>query len=261
MTEFEGWARQRAETDDQKRRITIRHLLTHTSGYVWSEGDHFFWAWLWSSDYLRFFLELPFVDELGSRFIYNTGGTHALSAIVARTSGMSTLEFGEQYLFSPIGMDVRRWDRSPEGNYIGGAEMHFTARGMARFGLLYLNGGRWSGEQILPEAWVTESTGEQVKADYQTRNDNTMPESWVWPYLEPGNFTGYGYLWWRRDTGGHETFVALGYGGQFIFVIPELQLVVVATSTFDKKINPNRYVHYEGVLELLDDYIIPAVED
>ncbi len=76
---------------------------------------------------------------------------------------------------------------------------------------------------------------------------------------EPGNFTGYGYLWWRRNTGEHETFVALGYGGQFIFVIPELQLVLVTTSAWDQETNPNRYVHYAGILDLVDNYIIPAV--
>ena len=126
--EYEGWTKMRAETDSFKRRVTLRHLLDHTSGYGWKENELILTAWIWSSDYVRFFLELPFVDEPDKKFIYNTGGTHALSALLARTSGMTTLEFADRYLFAPTGMEVRRWDRSPEGNYIGGAEMHFTAR-------------------------------------------------------------------------------------------------------------------------------------
>ena len=214
----------RAKTDSRKRRVTLRHLLDHTSGYGWKENELILTAWIWSSDYVRFFLELPFVDEPDKKFIYNTAGTHALSALLGRTSGMTTLEFADRYLFAPTGMEVRRWDRSPEGNYIGGAEMHFTARHLARFALLYLNGGRWDGKEVLPEDWVKESTAEHVKADYETPSNIPVPESWTWSFLEDGNLTGYGYLWWRRDTRGHETFVALGYGGQFILIIPDLEL-------------------------------------
>ena len=72
---------------------------------------------------MRFFLELPFADEPDKKFIYNTAGTHALSALLGRTSGMTTLEFADRYLFAPTGMEISRWDRSPEGNYIGGAEL------------------------------------------------------------------------------------------------------------------------------------------
>lgn len=260
VREFEGWARLRSNSDKFKRSVTVRHLLTHTTGYVWVENGTLFRAWLWSSDYVRFFLDLPFAAEPGKKFIYNTGGTHALSALLARASGMSTRDFGNQYLFEPIGMKIRRWDRAPEGNYIGGAEMHFTARDMARFGLLYLNGGQWYGEQVLPDTWVKESTDERIKANYDTPGNVEIPESWVWSYLKPGKFTGYGYLWWRRETVEYETFVGLGYGGQFIFVIPKLKLVVVTTSSWDPKTNPERFVHYAAVFDLVDNYILPSVE-
>ena len=257
--EYEGWTKRRAKTYSFRRRLTLRHLLDHTSGYAWNESQPLFWAWLSSGDYVRFFLDLPFVDEPDKKFIYNTGGTHALSALLGRTSGMTTLEFADRYLFAPTGMEVRRWDRSPEGNYIGGAEMHFTARHLARFALLYLNGGRWDGKEVLPEAWVKESTAEHVKADYSVSADEPVPESWTWSFLKDDNFTGYGYLWWRRDSQGHETFVGLGYGGQFILIIPDLDMIVVATSAWDAKTNPDRFKHYLSFFDLVDNYIIPAV--
>ena len=256
--EHEGWTKMRAETDSFKRRVTLRHLLDHTSGYAWKENQLILTAWIWSGDYVRFFLELPFVDEPDKKFIYNTAGTHALSALLGRTSGMTTLEFADRYLFAPTGMEVRRWDRSPEGNYIGGAEMHFTARHLARFALLYLNGGRWNGKEVLPEEWVKESTAEHVKADYGVSADESVPESWTWSYLKDANFTGYGYLWWRRDTQEHETFVALGYGGQFILIIPDLELAIVATSRISGSAT-ERFAHYRDFFDLVDNYIISAV--
>ncbi len=256
--EHEGWTKMRAETDSFKRRVTLRHLLDHTSGYAWKENELILTAWIWSGDYVRFFLELPFVDEPDKKFIYNTAGTHALSALLGRTSGMTTLEFADRYLFAPTGMEIRRWDRSPEGNYIGGAEMHFTARHLARFALLYLNGGRWDGKEVLPEEWVKESTAEHVKANYGVSADESVPESWTWSFLKDGNFTGYGYLWWRRNTQGHETFVALGYGGQFILIIPDLELAIVATSRISGSAT-ERFAHYGSFFDLVDNYIISAV--
>jgi CubicO group peptidase (beta-lactamase class C family) len=255
-----GWAGLRHATDRESRKVTIRHLLTHTSGWIWDENQLLFSAWLWSTDYLRFFFELPIFGKVGERFVYNTGGTHALSALLARASGMTTREFAERYLLGPAGMEVRRWDRAPEGTYIGGAEMHFTARDMAKFGLLYLNHGRLWDRQILTEEWVRESTAERVKASYGTRKDVEVPESWIWSYLQPGHFTGYGYLWWRRDSAGYETYVALGYGGQFIFVIPELKAVLVAASAWDRETNPNRMSHYQAFFEVVDKEIIPAIK-
>ncbi len=261
---FDGWASLKLDTDAQKRAVTVRHLLTHTSGYAWEENKLITSAWFWSSDYVRFFLELPFAGELGERFIYTTGGTHVISALIERAAGMSTLEFADRYLFEPIGMKARRWDRAPEGNYIGGAEVHLTARDMARFGLLYLNEGLWrlgasEGRQVLPVEWVRESTRESVRANYESGAAEEVAESWSWSYLQRGDFTGYGYLWWRRSSGGHETFVALGYGGQFIVVIPDLQLVITATSTFDPDKNPDRMAHYVAFFDLIDDHILPSI--
>ena len=85
-----------------------------------------------------------------------------------------------------------------------------------------------------------------------------MPESWTWSFLKDGNFTGYGYLWWRRDTRGHETFVALGYGGQFILIIPDLELAIVATSRISGSA-AERFAHYGHFFDLVDNYIAPAV--
>jgi CubicO group peptidase (beta-lactamase class C family) len=77
--------------------------------------------------------------------------------------------------------------------------------------------------------------------------------------VRTGHFTGYGYLWWRRDSAGYETYVARGYGGQFIFVIPKLKTVLVATSAWDRETNPNRMSHYLSFFDVVDEEIMPAI--
>lgn len=253
-----GWSANRLLTDSLRRRVTVRHLLTHTAGFAFEENELLFWAWFWSSDYVRFYLELPLVARPGEQFIYSTAGTHALSAILARATGMDTREFADRWLFAPLGIEVHRWDRGPTGVPIGGSEMHFTARELARFGQLYLDGGVWDGRQIVPAEWVAESTREQVRANYETPHRGIVSETWTSEYYKRMNHTGYGYLWWRRDSAGHETFVALGYGGQLVFVIPDLHMVVVTTSAWDEGRNPDRWAHYLNVYRVLDEMIVAA---
>jgi len=254
-----GWAANPSRTLALKRQVTVRNLLTHTPGFAFDEDGLLFSAWLWSGDYVRFYLELPFVRPPRDRFLYSTAGTHVLSALLTRATGMSTREYAERNLFGPMGIEVHRWDRERAGTFIGGAEMHLTARAMAKFGLLYLNGGSWGGEQIVPGDWVKESTGEHIRASYEPPLDPQLPPTWTrWRFLETLKYTGYGYLWWRRDSRGHETWVAMGYGGQYIFVVPDLQLTVVTTSAWDRETNPNFFEYYTNLHALLDEYIIPA---
>jgi hypothetical protein len=144
---------------------------------------------------------------------------------------MTTLEFARKHLFGPLGIEARRWDADPQGVNEGGSELYLTARDLARFGFLYLNAGRWEKREILPAAWVWESTRPHTAKDP------------VW--------ADYGYQWWVGQDDDLPAFAALGYGGQAIHVVPMLDLVVVMTSTVN---NPRNDVH-----GFITEHILPAV--
>lgn len=192
---------QLAETD--KKDITIAHLLTHSSGiewYEWSNGTTF-QDFVSSDNWVEFVLGRQMIAQPGEVFAYTTGGTHLLTAVLQEVAGESAFDFGKKHLFEPLGMDSVEWRDDPQGVTDGGNGISMTARDAAKFGQLYLDGGRWRGRQILPEAWVEQSVSVQ--------------------YPRSGNSGSYGYQWWLRPFGsqGYETYYAMGHGGQFIFVV------------------------------------------
>jgi CubicO group peptidase (beta-lactamase class C family) len=169
------------------------------------------------------------VDEPGGRMLYSTGSTHLLSAALTRATGASTYAYAVRHLARPLGIDLRPWTRDPQGIYFGGNDMLMTPRDMARFGQLYLDGGVANGRRVLPKAWID--------------------SSWVVRTYSPWNGHGYGYGWWTRTSNGRPVHFAWGYGGQFIFVVPSLRLVVVTTSESE---SPREGDHLGAVHELLD---------
>jgi len=199
-----------------KQKITLRHLLTHTSGLEWYEWGIYqssHTAFMTAENKLDFILGQRMLAEPGYIFSYSTGGSHLLGAALESAIGMSALDYGYQKLFGPLGMDSVAWMTDRQGVIDGGNGIAMTARDAARFGQLILQKGRWHGEQLLPEEWITESTSVQNEG--------------------PGGRTGqYGYQWWVRPfgRGGFDTCYAFGAYGQFIFVVPKLQLVTVITS-------------------------------
>ncbi|MEN8164405.1 MAG: serine hydrolase [Acidobacteriota bacterium] len=240
----------RARADTLRQKLTIRHLLTMTTGHAWVENAE---PWTvaaaheLSSDWNRFFLELPFAARPGEKFIYTTAATHVLSTAIARATTMSTKAFADKHLFGPLGIKVKRWDTDFEGNHYGGSEMYFTARDMMKYGVLYANDGSWKGTQIIPAEWVHQSTSQQIGVDsdeHYTHIRDTRPE-----------ISGYGFLWWLRKSGDFDTYIGWGYGGQFIICVPDLDLVVVATANFMARAGVQVA---DGVFELLDNEIIPS---
>jgi len=200
--------------DPRKRDITVEHLLTMRSGLVSTSGGNY-GAWASSRSFVGWSLSQPLVDPPGARMNYSTGSSHLLSAVLTRASGRSTWEIGQQYLAEPLGFDLPRWQRDPEGFYLGGNNMAMTPRQMLAVGELYLNGGVARGRRVLPEGWVEASCTPRGRSHRSGRL--------------------YGYGWWIDEIGGHETCFAWGYGGQYIFVVPSLDLVVVATSSTDSR--------------------------
>ena len=146
-----------ANLDDAKKAITIRHLLDMTSGLEWSEGlDGFrsFLAMERSPDWQQFVLDQPMSEAPGTRFYYDSGNSHLLSAILTKVTGKSALDYAREVLFGPLGIEDVMWRGDPQGISGGGAGLYMHPRDMAKIGYLYLRGGVWEGKQILPASWI-----------------------------------------------------------------------------------------------------------
>lgn len=200
----------------EKGQITIGQLLQHTSGLEWHEwngDDSSFFELNAAENWVDYVLQKPLVATPGSSFNYTTGGPHLLAAILEQVTDDSLFHYARTHLFEPLGMSSMQWRADPQNVLDGGNGIEMTARDAARFGQLYLNGGSWQGRQLVPRTWVEESTRAQVGPI--------------------GNSGSYGYLWWTRQFGaqGYDTYFAMGAMGQFIFVVPQLDLVTVMTSS------------------------------
>ena len=205
-------------TDDLDPRVydlRIRHLITMKSGFKIKENAKAYQQLYQSSDWIKHILHLPFKTRPGEKFNYLSFNTHLLSATITKATGMSTLEFATQGLFSPLGITKMLWEKDPKGYYIGGWGMSLKAQDMARIGLLYLNDGKFKETQIVPSEWVKSSTTER------TRMIGTYYSGWDKTY-------GYGFLWWVKQIDGQiEIPFALGHGGQRIAFIPKVNAVMV----------------------------------
>lgn len=219
--------------------ITIGHLLSMQSGLETTSNRNY-GAWVLSPDWVEAALEQPIVEPAGTRMIYSTGNTHLLSAILTKATGKSTLEFAREALSRPLGFELAPWPRGPRGIYFGGNDMEMTPREMLAFGRLYLNGGRVGDRQVVPAEWV--------KASLAPRAESTREE---------GRYYGYG--WWIRDFAGFTAPYAWGYGGQFIVLVPDLDLVVVATSSSTP--GDDRRSHTRGLYRLIEDLVIERAAD
>lgn len=230
--------------DRIKRGITIKHLLTMRSGLDWQEYGPDVLQMTVSPNWLDYVLDRGLAYDPGSRFNYSTGDTHLLAAALQKLVAMPLLEYADLYLFGPLGITRREWAADPQGIHVGGAELKITARDMAKFGYLYLNRGQWDGAQVVSEAWVAESHTSQIELERQPDDCSDL---------------SYGYLWWLRGQGGHPSAIAVGFGGQFVYVIPALDMVVVMTG--DLKTAPDAFRDNRMLCQfnLVEDYIVPAV--
>lgn len=145
------------DPDGRKQRVTVENLLMMRSGMKWDESSAPYttpandvYHINNDPDGLQYCLDLPMVAEPGALWHYNTGSSHILSGIVQRATGMTTLEFARQNLFEPLGIRNVYWSKDRGGTYKGGFDLQLTPRDMAKFGYLYLNGGRWGSKQIVP---------------------------------------------------------------------------------------------------------------
>jgi CubicO group peptidase (beta-lactamase class C family) len=222
------------DPETRKRDISVEDLLTMRSGLASTSGRGY-GAWVQSRNWVQYVLRRALLDEPGTRVEYSTGSSHLLSAILTKAAKTSTWQFAQEELAKPLGFSLAKWPVDPQGIYFGGNEMLLTPRQMLRFGELYLNGGRVGDRQLIQQEWIDKT---QVGRG-QSR----------W-----GSDREYGYGFWIRDFAGHRSYYAWGYGGQFIFIVPDRELVIVTTSRAD--VSQERRDHLDGIYALALDIVL-----
>ena len=242
--------------DENIKHITLEHLLMMASGLKTEDSWRYKWKGLTKmrshDDWVQYLLNLSMERAPGTKFEYSNGVSYLISAILYKATQLRPQEFAQKYLFEPLGIsksDVR-WEVDPRGIHIGWGGMLMRPIDMAKFGLLYLNKGVWEGEQIISKNWVESSTKK---------------------YLDSDLFKNYGYLWWSgpayfnveigwrlRWNFGFKSdpienyFMAVGFMGQFIYIIPDRNMVVVFTG----QLKDSEFFIPKA---LLDEYILPSV--
>jgi CubicO group peptidase (beta-lactamase class C family) len=200
-----------AEIDAHLAALAVRHLLTMSTGHASESlpdsdrGDDTDWA--------KHALAQPFEFEPGARFVYNSGATYLLSAIVQRITGQTVLDYLTPRIFEPLGITGATWEQSPQGISIGGWGLSILTEDIAKFGQLYLQQGQWDGAQLVPAAWISQATSRQIS------NEETSDQ--------PDWMQGYGFQFWQCRFG---AFRGDGKDGQFCIVMPEQDAVVVLTA-------------------------------
>ena len=223
--------------DPRIERIEIGHLLSMRAGLDRTSGPNY-GAWTSSPNWVRYALSRPFVAEPGGQMLYSTGSSHLMSAVLTRASGRSTHALAQDWLAKPLGISIPHWPRDPQGIYFGGNDMLMSPRALVRFGELYRLDGVIGGRRILPEGWVR--------------------ESWQPRTRSPWSGNPYGYGWFSQQAGRYAVHFAWGYGGQMLYIVPELGLTVVMIS--DPTPHPRADSHVPDLHRLLGEGIIPAAE-
>ncbi|MBD3616757.1 MAG: serine hydrolase [Gracilimonas sp.] len=227
-----------ANPDSVKANITIRNLLSMQAGLE-TTSFYNYGRWVISDNWVKFQLDQPLEEEPGGKMVYSTGTSHLLSVIITKATGMSTRTFANRYLFEPMDIQVGGWDRDPQGYYMGGNNIAMTPEDLLKIGQMLLNGGTYEDNRIVSQKWVRDSFQTYTRSNFN-------------PY-------DYGYMWWNRPVGNYKVFFAWGFGGQYLFMIPELNAVVVITSFLENA--TQRRTYKEPVFELLEDQIIPYLKE
>jgi len=232
-----------SKVDPRLRKATLADLLTMRSGIEWHEVDrpldetNTTLLLERSNDWVSFTLNQPMDAEPGQKWAYNSGGSALMAEIIRKATGQQIDKYAEKYLFGPLGIRDYYWKKTPTGLPDTEGGLYLEAEDLARIGQLYLNDGMWNGKRILPAGWAKEATTRFV-TNVNPGNTNTP---------------GYGYQWWRDDRRGVEVWSGKGFGGQFLIVVPQYNIVAVANSwnVFGAQV--------QGILRPLIDAVLDAV--
>ncbi|WP_445671236.1 serine hydrolase domain-containing protein [Paenibacillus sp. FSL K6-2862] len=240
-----------SDPDPRKSQITLEQLLTMTAGFNWDEfgGQNSFPRMTRTEHWVNFALEQRLSHTPGTHMEYNSGVSQILAAILMQHTGMSVAGFAERYLFGPLGIKEYQWECDPQGVHTGGFGLKMLPDDLLKFGQLFLQEGMWHGERLISSELVNRST------------EAFIP-------VTPPNRGSYGWHWWvetckidnpsecsekREPSPLSEStsinsvdqnktvldyYYARGFGGQFVYIVPELELVTVLTNDKRKKEKP-----------------------
>jgi CubicO group peptidase (beta-lactamase class C family) len=249
------------ERETRKRAVTLRHLLSLQSGFS-REMPHEYWR-----DPVRLALERPMERQPGGQFFYDSPAVDILSGVLTQVTGTSAAAFADASLFKTLGIwrdpsarftwqrtphgthtwhgdafwdeqEGYLWKVDPQGHSTGSFGAHLTAREMAKLGYLHLNRGMWDGQQVVSPAYAMDSTRQQSSGG-------------------PPVGTHYGYLWWITRHGDFAAFFASGFGGKLIYVIPDLDLVIVTAASTEMAFK--HVEQWEEIMALIPRFVLPAV--
>jgi len=235
------------KTNDKKK-ITIEHLLTMTSGLEWADlgnaSNDIVGIWYQDKDPITFILEKPLINNPGTTFNYSGGNTIILGEIIKNASNMELDEFSKENIFKPLEIDSSNWPlRFDNGVIEAGGGLEMTPRGMVKIGVTYLNNGIYNDTQIISKQWIEKSS-----TSYSNNTDINIQGH------DSGNHD-YSYSWWLKPykKSGEEINIyhAVGWGGQEIIILPKLNTVVVFTG--------GNYIPNVKAIEILEEYILPAI--
>jgi CubicO group peptidase (beta-lactamase class C family) len=224
----------------RKQSIQVYHLLNMNSGLEcddWDPGSRGNQENMYDArDWVGFILDLPMSSDPGTVAAYCTGGVVVLGYIISQRSGMALDAYAQTWLFGPLGIRDSGWRRAPDGSATGGGGLRLRPRDAAKLGQLYLDGGTWNGARVVPESWVQQS---QQRVNRLGTDD-------------------YGFLWWkrtfRRGVDLVDSYYTSGNGGNYVFVLPSLDLVVVFTgSNYNSRLGTQPYA-------VMIDRVLPAVQ-
>jgi CubicO group peptidase (beta-lactamase class C family) len=236
--------------DSRKAGMTLEDALTMRLGLTWDE-----WSYRYTDsrndlvklennhfDWPKALLDLPMSYDPGTEFAYNTAATIAIGQALENATGVPMADFANSYLFYPMQINDADWWRAPTGLPVGGSGLFLRARDLAKFGQLYLDGGAWQGQQLVSPGWIADSILPHVDVSAAVT------------YSE-----GYGYQWWIDEftykSQPVETWTTSGYGGQYVFCVPALDLVVAFTG--------HNYENGQGIANLytmMQTFILEAID-
>jgi CubicO group peptidase (beta-lactamase class C family) len=230
--------------DDRKRRMTIKNVLTMTTGLNWNEEVPYDDPRSDSSimeaadDWVQYVIDKPMAEEPGKVFNYSSGATELLAYIFQKETGQDIDAYGEKYLFAPLGIK-HHWKRTYIGVVDTEGGLYLNGEDLAKIGYLYLHDGMWDGKQIVSQSWVKES---------------------VKPHIAAGEHFQYGFKWWLYPLNGKFVWMALGFGGQRLMVFPEENLIAVFTGWEILKEPASSKALVDRLLAAVRENACPAVE-